>query len=72
VNVCTAGIIKRKKVFIMDDKQKKVNQTEKPESQSEYSEVGEDELLEISGGRMRDNVAITPTTDISNDTKKNI
>ena len=56
----------------MDDKQKKVNQTEKPESQSEYSELGEDELLEISGGRMRDNVAITPTTDISNDTKKNI
>lgn len=56
----------------MDEKKKNQNPTSQNENLNECEELAEDELLEISGGRMRNNVAITQTTDLSDDTKKNI
>ncbi|MBR3629427.1 MAG: hypothetical protein IKN55_03030 [Oscillospiraceae bacterium] len=50
----------------MDDKKKKDQEQQAPQK------LDDDDLDEVTGGRMKGNVFITPTTPISQDTKDNI
>lgn len=49
----------------MSDKTKNLQEEEK-------KELSLDDLAQVSGGIMKDKIIITETTDISEDTKKNI
>lgn len=42
------------------------------EVQDQFEELDEESLAEVTGGSMRDKVYITPTTDISDDTRRKI
>lgn len=50
----------------MSDKEKELQEEE------EKKELSLDDLTHVSGGTMKDKIIITKTTDISEDTKKNI
>ena len=52
----------------MDDKKKKDQEKEKQAPQM----LDDDDLDEVTGGKMRGNIIITPTTPISKDTQDNV